>query len=98
MPFVSIGYSAGQFGGGSDLTDTRLGHFSGRTDFDAYAVWSLENLGVGNWARQRRRRAQVGEAEAERLRTIDRIRREVSDALSAFRGPLGRSEYGESAR
>ncbi len=82
LPLLSIGYSAGQFGGGGDLADNGFGHFSGRTDFDAYAVWSLENLGVGNWARQRRRRAQVGEAEAERLRTIDRIRREVGEALA----------------
>jgi outer membrane protein TolC len=89
LPFLSVGYSAGQFGGGSDLTDTRLGHFSGRTDFDAYAFWSLENLGVGNWARQRRRRAQVGEAEAERLRTIDRIRREVGEALALSAARLG---------
>ena len=89
LPLVSIGCSAGQFGGGSDLTDTRLGHFSGRTDFDAYAVWSLENFGVGNWARQRRRRAQVGQAEGERLGTIDRIRREVSDALALSAARLG---------
>ncbi len=82
LPLLSVGYSAGQFGGGSDLADSRFGHFSGRTDFDAYAVWSLENFGVGNWARQRRRRAQVGEAEAERTRTIDRIRREVAEALA----------------
>jgi outer membrane protein TolC len=82
LPFLSIGYSAGQFGGGSDLADSRFGHFSGRTDFDAFAFWSLENFGVGNWARQKRRRAQVGEAEAERVRVIDRIRREVADALA----------------
>ncbi len=72
-----------------DLTDTRLGHFSGRTDFDAYAFWSLENFGVGNWARQHRRRAQVGEAEAERLRTIDRIRQEVGEALALSAARLG---------
>jgi outer membrane protein TolC len=82
LPFVSIGYSAGQFGGGSDLADSRFAHLSGRTDFDAFAFWSLENFGVGNWARQKRRRAQVGEAEADRVRVIDRIRREVADALA----------------
>jgi outer membrane protein TolC len=89
LPFLSVGYSAGQFGGGSDLTDTRLGHFSGRTDFDAYAVWSLENFGMGNWARQHRRRAQVGEAEAERTQTVDRIRREVGEALALSAARLG---------
>ena len=52
LPLLSIGYSAGQFGGGSNLADNGFGHFSGRTDFDAYAFWSLENFGLGNWARQ----------------------------------------------
>ena len=51
LPVLSVGYSAGQFGGGADTTDPRFGTFSGRTDFDAYAFWSLENMGVGNWAR-----------------------------------------------
>ena len=50
LPVLSVGYSAGQFGGGGDTTDPRFGTFSGRTDFDAYAFWSLENMGVGNWA------------------------------------------------
>ncbi len=83
LPVVSVGYSAGQFGGGSDTTDPRFGSFSGRTDFDAYAFWSLENLGVGNWARQRRRSSEVDEAQSERIRTIDRIRRETADAYAA---------------
>ncbi len=83
LPVVSVGYSAGQFGGGSDTTDPTFGGFGGRTDFDAYAFWSLENLGVGNWAHQRRRRAEVNEAQSERIATIDRIRREVADAYAA---------------
>ena len=83
LPVVSVGYSAGQFGGGSDTTDPTFGGFGGRTDFDAYAFWSLENLGVGNWAHERRRRAEVNEAQSERIATIDRIRREVADAYAA---------------
>jgi outer membrane protein TolC len=82
LPVISVGYSAGRFGGGSDTTDPRFGDFNGRSGFDAFAFWSLENLGVGNWARQRRRRAEVGEAQSERLRTIDAIRREVTDAYA----------------
>lgn len=82
LPLLSIGYSAGRFGGGSDTTDPRFGAFDGRSDFEAYAVWSLENFGLGNWARARRRRAEVGEAQSERIRTIDQIRREVVEAYS----------------
>src|SRR5262249_20532366 len=82
VPLLSVGYSAGRFGGGSDQADTRLGHFSGRGDFDVLAVWTLENLGWGNCAEQRRLQAQVGEAEAQRARVIDRIRREVAEAVA----------------
>jgi outer membrane protein TolC len=82
VPFVSVGYSAGGFGGGSNLADTRFGPLSGRGDFDAYAVWSLANFGFGNAAVQRQRRAQVGQAEADRLAVITTIRREVADAFA----------------
>ena len=81
VPLLSVGYSAGGFGGGSDLVDTRFGHFSGRADFDAAAVWSLANFGLGNLAVQRQRQAAIGEAEAERQRVIDQVRREVAEAF-----------------
>jgi outer membrane protein TolC len=82
VPLLSAGYSAGGFGGGGDQTDPRFGRFSGRQDFDVLAVWSLENLGLGNVAVQRRRRAEAGQAVAERVGTIDRVRREVADAFA----------------
>src|SRR5262249_6097437 len=47
-----------------------------------YAIWSLTNFGFGNAAVQRQRRAQVGQAEAERLDVIATIRREVADAFA----------------
>jgi outer membrane protein TolC len=80
VPYVMVGFSAGDFGGGSDLADTRFGHVSLRLDCDVMAVWSLDNLGLGNIAVQRRRRAQVVEAEAVRTRVIDQIRKEVAQA------------------
>lgn len=82
VPFVSLEFSAGEFGGGSDLADSRFGHFNGRTDLNLLAVWSLQNLGLGNLAVQRRLRAEVGQAAAERQRVVDQIRREVADALA----------------
>lgn len=80
VPLVSLGFSAGEFGGGSDLADSRFGHFDGRADVSVLAVWSLQNLGLGNIAVQHRVRAEADQAAAERRRVIDRIRREVAEA------------------
>jgi outer membrane protein TolC len=82
VPFLAVGFSAGQFGGGGDRTDVRFGHFDGRTDFDAIAVWTLDNLGFGNRAVQRRRRAEVEERLAERLETVNRVRQEAAEAVA----------------
>jgi outer membrane protein TolC len=87
FPLLSVGYSTGGFGGGSQSTSPEFGNFKGRTDFDAYAVWTLQNFGLGNLALVRRRQAETGEAEAEQVRAINRVEREVADAynLSAAR-------------
>ncbi len=82
VPTVAVGFSAGDFGGGSDQAGYRFSHFNSRTDFDVVAFWTVQNLGFGNWAVQKRVRAEIREAEAERLRAIDRVRREVSEALA----------------
>jgi outer membrane protein TolC len=82
VPYLAIGFSAGRFGGGSNLSDVRFGHFDGRTDFDALAVWSLENLGIGNLALQREHRAAVDERAAARQLAIDRVRRETAEAMA----------------
>ncbi|HMF15488.1 MAG TPA: TolC family protein [Gemmataceae bacterium] len=82
VPYLAIGFSAGRFGGGSNLSDVRFGHFDGRTDFDALAVWSLENLGIGNLALQREHRAAVADRAAVRQLAIDRVRRETAEAVA----------------
>jgi outer membrane protein TolC len=80
VPAVSIGYSAGTFGGGSNLAANGFGHFGGRTDFDALAVWSLANFGLGNLSIQKRVRAEVRAAEAEQARVINQVSQEVAEA------------------
>jgi outer membrane protein TolC len=82
VPLLSVGYSAGTFGGGSNQVEPRFGRFDGRSDFDVYAFWTLANFGLGNLAVQRARQAEVGQAEAERVDVIDRVRREVADATA----------------
>jgi outer membrane protein TolC len=80
LPTMSMGFSSGTFGGGSALVDPVYGSFSGRNDFDVMALWTLQNAGMGNVARWRRRQAEVGETTANRIRMINQIRREVAAA------------------
>ena len=95
LPTVSIGYSAGTFGGGSNLTaagiaqpgggvsiSSSLGRFDGRSDFDVFAVWTLQNAGVGNRALAGRLDAVAGRAVVELERTNNEIRREIAEALA----------------
>jgi len=82
LPTIFIGFSAGAFGGGSNLTPPQLSGFAGRTDFDVGAFWTLRNLGAGNLGRQKQRRAQVGEAIAARQLAIATTRNEVGAAFA----------------
>jgi outer membrane protein TolC len=81
-PIVAVSFSAGDFGGGGNQVEPAFGPLAGRTDFDVSAYWTLQNFGFGNLALQRQRQAQVGQANAERSRTIDEIRTEVADAYA----------------
>ena len=92
LPTVGFGFSVGSFGGGSDLTGTGYGGFGTRTDFDAVAVWNVQNLGFGNRALQHRGRARVGQAVARLDSTKNRIRDEVADSLAQIRSELSRIE------
>src|SRR6185295_1313030 len=64
VPTVSVGYSGGLFGGGSNLVDSQFGPMKGRSDFDAFAVWSFQGLGFGNRAQVRRADAVTGQSIA----------------------------------
>src|SRR5262249_21428096 len=70
------------FGGGSNLVPPLVGNFAGRTDFDVRVYWTLLNLGAGNLSLIHQRQAQLGQAEAERARTLNRVRSEVISALA----------------
>jgi len=85
LPTVSVGFSAGEFGGGSNLVGYRMSQFNSRTDLDIVAVWSLQNFGMGNRAVQNGVRAQVDIAEALRIQAVDRVHREVTEAFTRVR-------------
>jgi outer membrane protein TolC len=82
MPILWLGFSGGAFGGGSNLVPPTMGNFAGRTDFDVRVYWSLQNMGLGNMALWRQRRAQMGVALGDQSLAINQVRREVSAALA----------------
>jgi outer membrane protein TolC len=85
LPTLWLGFSGGAFGGGSNLVPPLVGNFAGRTDFDVRVYWTLFNLGAGNLALIKERRAEVGQATAEQAVAINRARNEVSAALAGAR-------------
>jgi outer membrane protein TolC len=86
FPLVLVGYSAGSFGGGSVAFAPELSMFRGRSDFDAMALWSLQNMGVGNAATVSERRAVLNQSIADRTRALNGIRQEVIAAFMLVRG------------
>ena len=79
-PNVIVGFSAGTFGGGSNLVSPTFGAFDGRTDLDAVAYWSLQNLAVGNRARINAAAARLRGSNFEQLAVLNQVRSEVASA------------------
>ncbi|EMI40922.1 TolC family protein [Rhodopirellula sp. SWK7] len=79
VPSVLLGYSTGGFGGGlgNDLSDV-----DSRYDFDAVMSWEVRNLGFGERAARRETAARVQQAKFEKLRVMDQVAREISEAYS----------------
>ncbi len=97
LPTVFLGFSAGAFGGGSNLTSTPLSGFAGRTDYDVGAYWTLLNFGVGNATLIKQRRAQEGQAMADRAKVLNRVRSEVVSAKAeslALRSRVTNARFG----
>jgi outer membrane protein TolC len=94
-PNVILGYSAGGFGGGSNLISTppgfvggngqletgpRFGDFRGRADFDAVVFWTARNLGVGNLALVRAADSRVKQSQFRELEALNAVRAQVAEA------------------
>jgi outer membrane protein TolC len=107
-PNVIVGYSAGGFGGGSNLVASNrtprfgafvnqpyFGNFEGRDDMDVIAFWTLANLGVGNRALINLAKSRVGIAKIERLRVLNRVREEVTDAYVRAQARFAELRYSE---
>lgn len=81
-PNVIVGFSAGTFGGGSNLVTPTFSAFDGRTDFDAVAYWSLQNLAVGNRALIDAAASRYNISNLEQLVLLNRVRSEVASAYA----------------
>jgi len=81
-PNVLLGFSAGGFGGGSNLVRPIFGALSGRTDFDAIGYWTIQNLGAGNIAMIREASARLQVAQYEQIEILNMVRAQVAEAYA----------------
>ncbi|GAB5443688.1 MAG: hypothetical protein Fues2KO_40370 [Fuerstiella sp.] len=77
VPSVMLGLSAGGFGGG---VGDSLNNVDERYDFDALVTWEVRNLGFGERAARRRSSAQLQQAMFRKVRRMDDVAREITDA------------------
>ena len=81
-PTLLVGYSAGGFGGGSNLVRPVFGSMSGRSDLDVIGYWTLQNLGVGNAALIKGAKARLGAQRFQEVAVLNRVRAEVAIAYA----------------
>jgi outer membrane protein TolC len=81
-PTILVGFSAGGFGGGSNLVRPVFGGFAGRQDFDAMTYWTIRNLGVGNVALIRLADAHLQSVRFQELAVLNQVRAEVAEAYA----------------
>lgn len=109
-PQLAIGYSAGDFGGGSNLVaegirqgngnilqQSRFGNFGDRQDLDVILFWTLRNLGVGNVAMIRAAESRVRQTRLTEVVVLDRIRAEVASAQARVQARFALIELSEKA-
>jgi outer membrane protein TolC len=111
-PNVILGYSAGGFGGGSNLVSQppgvagpsgtmvegpRFGDFSGRSDFDVVVCWTFKNMGVGNWAMVKIADSRVKQTRFRELEVLNQVRSEVAIAHARVASTYLQIEAAEKA-
>lgn len=79
IPSVLLGFSAGQFGGGFGNDPS---NFDDRFDFDAMMLWEVRNLGFGEKAARRETQARIEQTKFEKIRLLDQVAAEISEAYA----------------
>jgi outer membrane protein TolC len=96
VPSLLLAASYGGLGGGlgGDLTN-----YGDRFDADAVAFWELRQLGAGDRASKREAAARLSQARVMHLQTMDRVAREVVEAIAQVQSRSEQLEYAaESVR
>lgn len=96
-PTILVGFSSGGFGGGSNLVSPVFGGFGGRSDFDVFSYWTLQNLGVGNLSLINLAKARLGVVRYEQIAVLDQVRAEIAEAYAkthARYAQIGTAERG----
>ncbi len=93
-PTIWAGFSAGTFGGGSNIVaqpggfqgfqQPRFDSFAPRDDVDVIMFWTAQNAGLGNLANIRIRRTQEQMAQLELVRTLNVVRNDVAVAYAGI--------------
>ena len=100
-PNLLVGYSAGDFGGGSNIVAAaggpRFGNFNNRQDYDAVVYWSVHNLGVGNLAQIRLAQSRLRASQWREVEVLDRVRAEVARAHARTHARFAQIESTEKA-
>lgn len=111
-PNVILGFSAGGFGGGSnliaqpqgfingsgqDVQASRFGNFGGRSDFDVVLFWTFRNMGVGNMALIRAADSRVKQIRLRELETLNLVRAQVAEAKARIDARFLQIEAAEKA-
>ncbi|HEV3383210.1 MAG TPA: TIGR03000 domain-containing protein [Gemmata sp.] len=72
-----------------------FGNFRARADYEVQVMWELQNLGFGNAAAMRQRRAEYDVTRMQAYRTQDFVAREVAQAFAQVRSARARMSRAE---
>lgn len=77
IPSVLLGFSSDGFGGG---LGNDASNFGSRYDVDAMMLWQVRNLGFGERAARREMMSRVEQTKYEKVRLLDQVSAEISEA------------------
>ena len=98
-PNTLLGFSAGGFGGGSNLVRPIFGGFGGREDLDVVVYWTLQNLGIGNIALIRAADARLKINQFQQVELLNMVRADVAEAYARTHARYAQiSVYEEAVR
>jgi outer membrane protein TolC len=109
-PNLIVGYSAGTFGGGSNLVShgivqadgtvlrqPRFDSFAPREDIDVVVYWTARNLGLGNLALVRLQQSRLRTQDLRLVEVLNRVRAEVATAYARAQARFAQIDIGERA-